>query len=178
MVDTLPPWSPGPESCTRAPGAARPYRRVNATLLPISSTKMQLRRSRTFTTLRNFCRCLSSRSVATRLFFAGQRESLQGSANGRPPHRPTPVRHQQDLQFGERDVRLLGNRSPQQRPFGVLPQRRGPPPCHGARSSPARCRRSLFLTNVRPTLNTLAMSAIVSAPCSTAATTRLRSSYG
>src|SRR2546426_4246334 len=54
----------------------------------------------------------------------------------------------------------------------------GPPPCRGARSSPARCRRSIFLTNVRPTLNARAMSTIVSSPCSTAATTRLRSSLG
>src|SRR3989442_15265474 len=34
MVDTLPPWSPGTESWTRSPGAARPYRRDHAKLPP------------------------------------------------------------------------------------------------------------------------------------------------
>ena len=53
-----------------------------------------------------------------------------------------------------------------------------PPPCRGAKSSPARCRRSIFLTNVTPTLNTRATSPIVISPCSTAATTRVRSSFG
>jgi len=37
------------------------------------------------------------------------------------------VRYQQGLQFAERDVRLLGDRRPQQRPLGVLQERFGTP---------------------------------------------------
>ena len=37
------------------------------------------------------------------------------------------MRRQQHLQFGERDVWLLGHRAPQQRPLGVLQQRLGTP---------------------------------------------------
>ena len=73
---------------------------------------MHLRRSRTLTNLRNFCRCLSLRSVARRLFFAGQLEVVQRPAQRGLTHRPAPVRHQQGLQFGERDIRLLGDRRP------------------------------------------------------------------
>jgi hypothetical protein len=37
------------------------------------------------------------------------------------------VRRHQHLQFGARDVWLLGHRAPQQRPLGVLQQRLGTP---------------------------------------------------
>jgi hypothetical protein len=59
-----------------------------------------------------------------------------------------------------------------------VPWATGPPPCRGARSSPARCQRSIFLMNVGPTPNSALISAIVPSPFSIAFTTRIHNSFG
>ena len=106
---------------------------------------------------RNLVRAFSSRSLAARLFFSGQLKLLQGAANGRYTHPPVPLLPQHGLAFGQRHIRIQDDRVPQHRPIGLGRLRADPPPCRGVRSSPARCRRSIFLTNVMPTLKTRAL---------------------
>src|ERR671915_832988 len=124
IVETLPPRSRRTASWTREPGAARPYKRVNPRLLPSSSITMDLLTSHGPVRLRNVGRAFSSRSLAARLFFSRQLQPLQGATNGRHAHPFAPLLAQHGLAFGQRHVRVQGNRVPQQFPL-ALRQLRG-----------------------------------------------------
>src|SRR5918999_2012300 len=119
IVARLPPRSPGTDSGTRWPGAARPYNRVSPKLLPISSIKRYLLTSRAPVSLQNLVRAFSSRSLAARLFFSRQFELLQGAANGRHAHPRSPLLSEHGLAFAQRHLRVQRDGVPQQRPIGV-----------------------------------------------------------
>src|ERR671915_695700 len=119
IVERLPPRSPGTDSGTRWPGAARPYNRVSPKLLPLSSIKMYLLTSRAPVSLQNLGRAFSSRSLAARLFFSRQFELLQGAATGRHAHPRSPLLSEHGLAFDQRHLRVQSDGVPQQRPIGV-----------------------------------------------------------